>query len=161
MTARVRAGTVEDADVLRTIRLEALADSPGAYGTTYDDVVGQPLEWWRETLAEPGFFLGEIDGRVRGMARGGSHDDFPGETWLFGMYVGPDARGSGLADLLVDAVEEWARARGARALHLAVALEMSRAISFYRRRGFYDVGDVRYMKRDGSSPIQTMVVRLD
>jgi Acetyltransferase (GNAT) family len=92
VTARVRAGTVEDADVLRTIRLEALADSPGAYGTTYDDVVGQPLEWWRETLAEPGFFLGEIDGRVRGMARGGSHDDFPGETWLFGMYVGPDGR---------------------------------------------------------------------
>lgn len=160
MTARVRAVGVDDAEVVRAIRLEALADSPGAYGTTYDDVASWTLAQWRETLVEPGVFVGELDGRVRGMARGGRHDDFPGETWLFGMYVGPDARGSGLADLLVDAVQDWARARGAASLHLAVALEMTRAISFYRRRGFYEVGEVRYMKRDGSSPIQTMVVGL-
>lgn len=161
MTASVRPAGVEDAEAMRAIRLEALADSPGAYGTTYDEVVDLTLEWWRDELSRRGFFVGEIDGRVRGMARGGTHDDFPGETWLFGMYVGPDARGSGLADLLVDAVQEWARDRGARSLHLAVALEMTRAVSFYRRRGFRDLGDVRYMKRDGSRPIQTMVVRLD
>ena len=161
MNMLVRRAGLEDAEAVRAIRLEALLDSPGAYGTIYDDVAGWTIEQWRDTLVEPGHILGEVDGRVRGMARGGTHGDFPGETWLFGMYVGPDARASGLADLLVDAVQDWARERGAAALHLAVALEMTRAVSFYRRRGFVEVGDVRYMKRDGSSAIQTMVVRLD
>ncbi len=160
MSLAVREAGVADAAALREIRLEALVDSPGAYGTTYADVAHWTIEQWRESLV-PGHFLGEVDGRVRGMARGGTHGDFPGELWLFGMYVGPDARGLGLADLLVDAVEDWARERGGRTLHLAVALEMTRAVSFYRRRGFYEVGEVRYMSRDGATPIQTMVERLD
>ncbi|HSN02459.1 MAG TPA: GNAT family N-acetyltransferase [Acidimicrobiales bacterium] len=161
MSLRVRRAGEVDAEALRSIRLEALADSPGAYGTTYDDVVGWDLERWADLLTTNAYFLGEVDGCVRGMAQGGVHDDFPGQTWLFGMFVGADARASGLADALVDAVSAWARQGGAHELHLAVALEMSRAISFYRRRGFVEVGEVRYMKRDPSRQIQTMACRLD
>ncbi len=161
MSSRVRRAGVADAATLRAIRLEALADSPGAYGTTYDEVVGWDLDRWADLLITNAYFLGEVDGVVRGMAQGGYRDDSPGETWLFGMYVGPDARGSGLADALVDAVSQWAREGGARELHLGVALEMSRAISFYRRRGFVEEGEVRYMQRDPSRQIQTMVCRLD
>ena len=161
MSLRVRRAGVTDAAALRAIRLEALADSPGAYGTTYSDVVDWDLDRWADLLTANAYFLGEVDGVVRGMAQGGYHDDFPGQTWLFGMFVGPDARASGLADALVDAVEGWARTGGARELYLGVALEMTRAISFYRRRGFVEVGDVRYMRRDPSRQIQTMVCRLD
>ncbi|MDE3082866.1 MAG: GNAT family N-acetyltransferase [Acidobacteriota bacterium] len=161
MTLRVARASGSDADALRAIRLEALADSPGAYGTTYDDVVGFDREHWADLVAANAYFLGEIDGAVRGMAQGGFHDDFPGQTWLFGMFVGVDARASGLADALVDAVADWARDAGAHELHLAVALEMSRAVSFYRRRGFVEVGEVRYMRRDPSRQIQTMACRLD
>ena len=161
MSVRVRRASEADADALRAIRLEALADSPGAYGTTYHDVVDWDRERWADLLTANAYFLGEVDGAVRGMAQGGFHDDFPGQTWLFGMFVGADARASGLADALVDAVEDWARLGGAHELHLAVALEMSRAVSFYRRRGFVEVGEVRYMKRDPSRQIQTMSCRLD
>ncbi len=161
MTLRVARASGSDADALRAIRLEALADSPGAYGTTYDDVVGFDREHWADLVAANAYFLGKIDGAVRGMAQGGFHDDFPGQTWLFGMFVGVDARASGLADALVDAVADWARDAGAHELHLAVALEMSRAVSFYRRRGFVEVGEVRYMRRDPSRQIQTMACRLD
>jgi GNAT superfamily N-acetyltransferase len=161
VTLRVRRAGEADAEALRAIRLEALLDSPHAYGTTYEDVIDWDQERWRDLLTGSAYFFGEVDGVVRAMALGGSHEDFPGQTWLFGMFVGPDARGSGLADALVDAVAEWARLAGARELHLAVALEMTRAVSFYRRRGFVEVGEVRYMKRDPSRQIQTMACRLD
>ena len=156
MSSRVRRANPADAAALRAIRLEALLDSRDAYGTTYADVADWDLERWADLLATNAYFLGEVDGAVRGMAQGGYHDDFPGQTWLFGMFVGPDARASGLADELIDAVEEWARLAGAGELHLAVVLEMSRAVSFYRRRGFVEVGEVRYMKRNPSRQIQTM-----
>ena len=161
MSLRVRRASPADAEALRAIRVEALLDSPGAYGTTYEDVIDWDLERWRDLLTASAYFLGEVDGAVRGMAQGGYHDDFPGQTWLFGMFVAPDARASGLADALVDAVQEWARQGGARELHLAVALEMNRAVSFYRRRGFVEVGDARYMRREPSRQIQTMACRLD
>ena len=45
------------------------------------------------------------------MVSGGYNDNHPGTHWLYGMYVTPAARGSGAAELLVEAVVDWARER--------------------------------------------------
>ncbi len=161
MELSVRRAGPEEAETLRAIRLEALSDSPGAYGTTYDDVIGWSLEQWAARLSGTPHFFGLRDSRVRGLAVGGTHDRFPGTLWLFGMYVGPDARGTGLAEALVRAVEAWAAESGAHELHLSVVLSQQRAVAFYRRLGYVEVGEVRAMHRDANAPIQTMVRRLD
>ena len=156
----VRRGTPADADALRAIRLEALADTPEAFGSTYDETAQWSDEQWREVAGRWAFFLAEDDGAVVGMATGGDHDRHPGTSWLFGMYVAPSARGTGAADALVDAVAQWARARGADALYLHVTELVPRARAFYERVGFVPTGEVETLRRDASVTLSTLVKRL-
>lgn len=58
---------------------------------------------------------------------------------LHQLYVAEEAKGSGVADALMDWALAWARERAAF-LYLSVFTENPRAQSFYRRYGFVDVG---------------------
>jgi len=58
---------------------------------------------------------------------------FAGE--LSGLYLVPEAFGSGLAGALFDRGVEWLRARGHRSMGLWVLKENARARRFYERRG--------------------------
>ncbi|HUX03914.1 MAG TPA: GNAT family N-acetyltransferase [Acidimicrobiales bacterium] len=161
VAASVRRGGADDAPSLRAIRLEALADTPEAYGTTYEEVATWPDARWRGAASEWVFFLGEHEGVVRGLARGGHHDLHPGTHWLYAMYVAPAARGGGLARMLVDAVAQWASGEGARAIHLHVGSQVPRARAFYEKIGFRPTGEVGTMGRGGSMRLVTMVKDLD
>jgi ribosomal protein S18 acetylase RimI-like enzyme len=52
------------------------------------------------------------------------------------MWVAPAARGSGLADRLIDAVVDWARANEASEVTLGVTPGNDRARRVYLRYGF-------------------------
>jgi len=67
------------------------------------------------------------------MASGGYNDAHPGTRWLYGMYVSPSQRGSGLANQLVDAVVSWARGEGAKEIFLHVTKSVARARAFYTK----------------------------
>lgn len=137
---RVRPGRPSDAEALRVIRLGALADSPGAFGETWDDCATWGEAQWAAKAAEWNFYLAEVDGRIVGMARGEVHHDRPDSRWLFAMYVAPDVRGSETARRLVDTVSAWARTQGVDALHLYVSSSMARARAFYAKVGFVETG---------------------
>lgn len=62
----------------------------------------------------------------------------PVEVWRF--YVDRPFQGRGIAQALMDAVEQIARERGARTLWLGVWERNPRAIAFYTKCGFADVG---------------------
>jgi ribosomal protein S18 acetylase RimI-like enzyme len=49
------------------------------------------------------------------------------------MWVSPAARGQGVGERLITAVEDWASRAGARTVKLAVADGNERAIALYRR----------------------------
>jgi GNAT superfamily N-acetyltransferase len=153
----VRHCSVNDASLLRAIRLEALLDSPQAYTSTYKESRTWADRHWRSLCRQWNYYLGEYGGRVVGVASGGLNDLHPGTRWLYGMYVSPGARGSGVADLLVDVVEQWARKEGADELYLHVAEPMARARTFYESLGFRATGDVINMDRDQSILLATMV----
>lgn len=157
----VRRGSVADAPALRALRLEALADTPEAYGSTYEEVAAWPDARWRDAASEWVFMLGEHGGAVQGLARGGYHDLHPGTHWLYSMHVAPPARGSGLARMLVDAVAQWATGAGARAIYLHVGSQVPRARAFYEKIGFQSTGEVGTMARDASMGLVTMVKHLD
>ena len=59
---------------------------------------------------------------------------------LLRFYVGQPWQGKGIAGLLMQAVQEQARARGARELWLGVWERNERAQAFYRKHGFRKVG---------------------
>jgi GNAT superfamily N-acetyltransferase len=156
----VRATTAADASDYRALRLEALADSPDAYGTTLDEARGYDDARW-VTLAEGGrSVLAWRDGRVVGMAAGAGHERHPGTSWLFAMYVTPAERGRGVAEALVEAIARRARAEGATALFLQVTGAMGRARAFYARLGFEPTGERDALRRDPSMELATLALPL-
>jgi GNAT superfamily N-acetyltransferase len=154
-TAVRRAGA-QDWAALRAIRLEALADEPDAYVSTHLESVTYPDGRWRRIVVDYCYFLAEDGGRVVGMASGGANELYPGTRWLYGMFVTPAARGTGVATQLVDAVVEWARGEGATELYLQVTASLPRSRAFYVKSGFVETGDRLTMHRDARLELLTM-----
>ncbi len=157
----VRPCGVADATTLRAIRLEALRDTPDAYGSTFADLSRWSPHRWREAARDWNFYFGLLDGEEVGLASGGWNDEAPGTHWLYAMYVAPRARGTGVADALVEEVARWARAVGGRHLYLHVTETVTRARTFYGRLGFVPTGEMSTMTRDPSLRLLTMVRDLD
>jgi GNAT superfamily N-acetyltransferase len=152
----VRRAHPDDWAELRAIRLEALIDTPDAFGSTYEMANNFSNDQWRAMAAQRYYFLAERDGAVVGMISGGLNDDHPGTHWLYGMYVTPSVRGSAAAALLVAVVEEWARGEGACELFLHVGSSVARARGFYKKMGFEPTSESHAMARDPKLELITM-----
>ncbi len=147
----------------RALRLAALADAPEAFGSRLADWQGEHdrEERWRGRLGIPGGcnVVAVLDGVPVGMASGvpaATH----GVTELISMWVAPGARGRGVADALVQAVERWAGTAGARVLRLDVADGNRAASGLYRRHGFDFTGELGDLMPDGVRRERVMVKRL-
>lgn len=136
----LRALTTDDWPLWRDARLAALTDAPEAFTSRLDDWQAGGERRWRARLETPGTYnlVAVSDGRPVGMASGVPGDD--GVPELRSVWVSPRARGQGLGDRLIGAVEAWARRSGASALRLAVIDGNEPAIALYRRHGFLDAG---------------------
>jgi ribosomal protein S18 acetylase RimI-like enzyme len=73
---------------------------------------------------------------------GAFEEDEPDLAHLFSMWVAPDARRLGVAGELIEAVADWARARGKSIVMLEVTAGNDRAAKAYQRYGFVDSDDV-------------------
>lgn len=82
-------------------------------------------------------FAAERGGRLLGYAVAWTVVD---QSELGTVAVAPDARGAGIGGMLVDAVVERVRTRGARELFLEVRETNLEAQTLYRARGFAEVG---------------------
>ena len=153
MRLRVHVVPPDEWRLWRAVRLEALADAPGAFGSTLAEWESAAEQRWRQRLEEVPFNVVVIAGdNVVGQASGTPIDeDYRVE--LIGMYVSPEARGTGAADALVEAVCGWARQSGATAVRLSVRRSNGRAIRFYTRMGFV-VAD-----EPGDEPAEMAMVR--
>lgn len=144
----VRAG-VDDWERVRAVRLRALADAPDAFWTLLEDDEQRPPESWKVHLRSDGeiSLLGMHEGRDAGLVWGAPHHSHLGEepsqireAGLYGMWVAPEARGTGLAEALVRGVIEWARDAGFTVLRLDVNDTNVAAQRLYARCGFEPTG---------------------
>lgn len=156
----VRSSTIADADDVRRLRLEALQDTPDAFGDSYAIASQHDEQYWRDMASNPSLFLCEADGEVIGMLKGDIHTG-NGRHWMFSMLVTPRYRGTPAASLLVDRVVQWAREDGARTLSLYVTTTVTRARSFYAKKGFVETGEVITMDRDPRLSLVAMELALD
>lgn len=142
----------------RALRLEALLDSPDAYGSTYKDASTWLDGKWQEIVSDDArpLYLAFMGERLVGSMSGGMNDEYPGTYWLFGLYVAPLARGTDAARQLMEALAEWCRGQGGSSLNLFVTLTQTRAISFYEKIGFVSTGETRTMDRDDSLQLKRM-----
>ena len=149
--AMIRPVNVEDASAQRTVRLEALRESPAAFGSTYvAEAQLAESEWIKRATPDASgrskSFLA-FDGEVPcGIVRG-SLDD-PATALVQSMWVAPGQRRLGVGRELIEAVAEWALARGVRTLKLMVTSNNQPAIRFYERLGFTMTGRVQPYPND-------------
>jgi GNAT superfamily N-acetyltransferase len=136
--------TVEtDWERVRDLRLEMLRDTPIAYLETVETALARTEDEWRERAARGDTassrsLVAVLDGRWVGTMTGLVSTTGLGPL-LVGVYVAPAARGAGVADALLDAVELWAAGHGTT-LTLHVHEANARARAFYARRGFVETG---------------------
>ena len=163
--ARVQRLGENDWALFSEIRLRSLLDSPEAFGSTYGAESSQTERAWRDWVA--GRWRGGVsvvfvgyadDGTPVGTATGAEYEAEPGIGHLYAMWVAPDARGAGVGRALLDAVADWARARGCDRLILTVTESNGTARRFYAARGFVDTGE-REALRQGSE-IRTLILSM-
>lgn len=153
---RVRAG---EGGLVRELRLRAVSDPVAsiAFLTTLDEELGRDAAFWDERAAggaEGGaaaMFVAEDGdawvGSATVLVRRAGDVDHTGRTLgtgradVVGVYVAPEARGSGAIDALLDDCARWSAAQGFETLSLDVHVDNLRAQAVYRRAGFVPTGE--------------------
>ena len=137
--------TQQNVLLFKEVRLCALEDSPGAFGSTYaresqfaDSEWMQRVERWN---GETGTGILAMDaGTACGIAGSFLDQNDLTRAHLISMWTAPTHRQRGIGRLLVNKVLDWARGRNARVLQLMVTSNNVRAIHFYQRLGFTQTG---------------------
>jgi ribosomal protein S18 acetylase RimI-like enzyme len=142
---QIRRGEASDAAVLAPFAaklfLETYADStPAADLATYVAKSFQ-VDHLRTEISDPAgaVFLGQV---ASGSLAGYAHVVFAGEqpAFLNRLYVATEFKGSGLAHRLLEEVIQACRRLKVERLNLTVFEQNARAIAFYKRSGFLEIG---------------------
>lgn len=167
MTTIVRRFAAHEWRTYRELRLRALAESPGAFGSTLEREAPRPDAEWRERLARGAGAVGElpllalVDDTPAGLAWGRVDDRETCVAQLYQVWVAPEYRSRGVGRGLVDAVIAWARAGGLRVLRLGVTTGDSAAVRLYRRCGFVEAGEAQPLRPGSALRCQPMELALE
>jgi len=159
---RIRRLETDDAAIYREMRLEGLKAHPEAFGASWDDEIEQPSAWWSERLESNTVFGGWIDrSPLLGVASfyvlGATKQRHKGILW--GMYVHPDARGTGLAASLLQHVIEHARPL-VEEIRLTVMASNTAAHRLYSAAGFEPYGLERRALKVGDNYYDDVLMAL-
>lgn len=142
----VRRLGVEDWAEFRSVRLTALQESPEAFVASLDDEAAESEDFWRERMARSTRLVAQVDGVPVGVASVGEYADEENAAQLFGLWVEPAKRGSGVASALVKAGALTAADSGYRQLLYWVGTDNGRAVAFASGFGFRPTSDRRPMR---------------
>lgn len=140
----IRRLTEKDVDIFREMRLEALRTEPEAYASSAADWEKLTADEWRTRLAQNSVFAAFWDDApvgIMGLMRQ-SASKMAHRATLIMVYVRAEARGTGIARALLEAVKSFAKDNGIRQIELAVSAENPVAANFYKRVGFSQIGCV-------------------
>jgi RimJ/RimL family protein N-acetyltransferase len=154
--------TFADAPAYRDLRLEALRSHPASFGTAWEDEAAQPAGWFADLLGASLVLGGFLpDGTLAGTAGLATTEAAKQrhKATLWGMFVRPAARGTGLAAALVEAVLAEAPPQ-VEEIRLSVMVTNEAAIRLYTRLGFTRFAvEPRALKIDGRYHDDAMMVR--
>jgi GNAT superfamily N-acetyltransferase len=120
----------------RDLRLRALEESPESFSAQLADEVDHDEQFWRGRMDRYHQLLAERDGRPQGIASLGPYAAEPSAGEIFGLYVVPEARSTGVSWRLVEAAAALASGEGHRQLYYWVGIDNGRAIGFAKNFGF-------------------------
>ncbi len=144
--ALVRRLVPADASALRQLRLDALRETPEAFGSSYEEEHTLTLDDIRAWIAPAddsamfGVFAQDALAGMVGVARQRKLKTRH-KAHIWSMYVAPGQRGQGLARLLMQAAIGHATGmRGVRQVQLSVTANNDAAFNLYVTLGFEEYG---------------------
>ena len=108
---------------------------PASFSARLADEADQDEQFWRDRLNRSHLLLAERDGRPQGIASLGPYAAEPSAGEIFGLYVVPEARGTGVSWRLVEAAAALASREGHRQLYYWVGVDNGRAVGFAKTSG--------------------------
>ncbi len=163
MSYTIRRLGADDAEAFRALRLEALLDSPEAFGGDHVEESKRPLETFIRQLTGSAVFGVFIADQLSGLV---------GLFWdesvkrrhignLYTVYVAPQARGTGCALPLIQAALDHAKSLGHAQVHLGVGTHNTSALRLYQKAGFEIYGtEPRSLFVNGRYIDEHLMVRL-
>lgn len=143
----VRVLREDDWQQFRGIRLGALRESPEAFVGSAEQEAQLDEQAWRDRMRRARRLVAERDGTPVGVVSLGQGDpEHPSSGELFGLWVAPAGRGTGVAWKLVEAGAAQALADGLRNLGYWVGTDNGRAVAFASSFGFRPTGNRRPMR---------------
>ena len=126
-----------DFDIVKALRLEALASSPEAFGTSVEEERLQTREVFTDSF-KTGRVFGYFDGDVL-VGSAGYYtfrlSKMSHRCQLFGVYVTPAYRGRNIASTLANTICDEAR-KTMQQIHLNVWTGNEEALALYKKLGF-------------------------
>ncbi|MFM1652431.1 GNAT family N-acetyltransferase [Brevibacillus sp. B_LB10_24] len=150
----IRALGPEDANLYRSIRLEALQHHPEAFGSSYEEEKEFSVEKFAGRLQEEhSFTFGAFEnGRLFGVVTLvlEQKNKRKHRANIFAMYVSPEKRNLGIAKtLMIEAIRKAKNTTDVEQLHLSVVTDNQPAKKLYRSLGFETYGiEKRALKID-------------
>lgn len=168
----IRRATVADAATLAKLGAETFTTSFGEQNTPENVAkhlaTAFGVEIQQREIADPAitYLIAEQDGHIAGYAqvRDGTAPaqvTGPAPVEVRRFYVVHAFHGTGIAQALMDSCAEEARTRGGRTLWLSVWSVNPRAIRFYTKWGFQDVGALVFMLGDDAQEDRLLVATLE
>jgi GNAT superfamily N-acetyltransferase len=120
----------------RDVRLRALAESPGSFTANLADEADRDEQFWRDRMTRSQRLLAERGPAPQGIVSLGPYEQEPSAAEVFGLYVVPEARGTGVSWRLVEAAAALATKKAYQQLYYWVGTDNGRAVGFANNFGF-------------------------
>jgi GNAT superfamily N-acetyltransferase len=155
----VRRVRITDAEQVRRARLAVLGEEEWRSHFLREEECFTVDDWAARATrgaqsAEFATFVALREAELIGIADGWLTDDKAVD--VAGMWVQPDHRGQRIGRRLLQAIDEWARTRGAVKLCLTVVTANAPARRLYERAGFLAVGEPQPAKTVAGLKLQRM-----
>jgi GNAT superfamily N-acetyltransferase len=153
----VREALPDDWEAWRDLRLRALQNSPGAFGSTFErEAAFTEAEWRGRLSGQSGTsMLAWADGTPVGI--GGGYLAEEGWLQIVAMWTEPGLRGRGVGPAVLASLVLWAAARGLR-VRLDVEADNAGARRVYERAGFVATGVTRPLREGADQQCERMVL---
>jgi ribosomal protein S18 acetylase RimI-like enzyme len=140
--AFVREISADDWQLMRDVRLAALAEAPDAFGSTYAREVAFGEPEWRGRFSDRSVtFFAYTDPVESPAGLAGVYVE-DGVADLVSMWVRPGFRGQKIGERLIEAAATWAKQHEFGTLYLWVTVTNDSARRLYERCGFTATGEL-------------------
>jgi ribosomal protein S18 acetylase RimI-like enzyme len=164
VSMRVNEVPESDWELWRDLRLEALADSPTAFGETLAMARTKSEEdwrsWWDGRPDAGPRYIASVDGSPAGMCSICFPEDHDKQPLLISMWTSPKARGRGVGRAMLDACVAYCRREGHPQFRLGVVNDNLSALRMYKRYGFTLTGGSEPLFSDPSKLVLWMAISM-